>query len=58
MEEGVMKWITREEGGTHTVEAYFVGAEQETMPGRSDKTETSSNLGKLTVAHLEVEAHR
>ena len=45
MEEGVVKWITQEGGGTHTVEAYFVGAVQETTPGRSDKTETCPYLG-------------
>ena len=53
-----MRWITREGNGTHTVEAYHIGVEQEIMQGCSDKTETWPDSVKLTVAHLEAEAHR
>ncbi len=56
--EGVIKWITREGNGTHTVEAYLVDVEQETMQGCLDKTTTCPNSEKLTVAHLEAEVHR
>ena len=58
MEEGVMKWITQEGGGTHTVEAYFRWRGAGNNAGVFRQNGNMPLLGELTVAHLEVEAHR